>query len=71
MINETVSFSSGNIKGCNIASVGSLVISTTTIPAISEEDLEFYKSTQEALDSYDGSKKGMSEEELLKELDLW
>lgn len=34
-------------------------------------DLEFYKSTQEALDRYDDSKKGMSVEEFLKELDSW
>lgn len=35
------------------------------------EDLEFYKSTQEALDRCDDSKKGMSVEEFLKELDSW
>ena len=35
------------------------------------EDLEFHKSTQEALDRCDDSKKGMSVEEFLKELDSW
>lgn len=35
------------------------------------DDLEFYKSTQEALDRCDDSKKGMSVEEFLKELDSW
>lgn len=34
-------------------------------------NLEFYKSTQEALDRYDDSKKGMSVEKFLKELDSW
>lgn len=38
---------------------------------MSGDDLEFYRSTQEALDMYDGSKKGRSEEEFLKELDSW
>ena len=36
-----------------------------------KEDLEFHKATQEALDRYDDSKKGMSVEEFLKELDSW
>lgn len=36
-----------------------------------EEDLEFYKATQEALDRCDDSKKGVSVEEFLKELDSW
>lgn len=36
-----------------------------------EDDLEFYKATQEALDRYDGSKKGMSKEEFLEELASW
>ena len=35
------------------------------------DNLEFYKSTQEALDRCDNSKKGMSVEEFLKELDSW
>lgn len=35
------------------------------------EDLEFHKSTQEALDRCDASKKGMSVEEFFKELDSW
>ena len=35
------------------------------------DNLEFYKSTQEALDRCDDSKKGMSVEEFLKELDSW
>lgn len=35
------------------------------------DNLEFYKSTQEALDRYDDSKKGMSVEKFLKELDSW
>ncbi len=35
------------------------------------ENLEFYKATQEALDRYDDSKKGMSVEEFLKELERW
>lgn len=35
------------------------------------DNLEFYKATQEALDRYDDSKKGMSVEEFLKELDSW
>lgn len=36
-----------------------------------KEDLEFYKATQEAFDRCDDSKKGMSVEEFLKELDSW
>lgn len=36
-----------------------------------KEDLEFHKATQEALDRCDDSKKGMSVEEFLKELDSW
>lgn len=36
-----------------------------------KENLEFYRSTQEALDRYDDSKKGMSVEEFFKELDSW
>lgn len=36
-----------------------------------KENLEFYRSTQEALDRYNDSKKGMSVEEFLKELDSW
>lgn len=71
MISETVSFSSGNVKDSNFAVANSLVINTATISSMSGEDLEFYRSTQEALDRYDGSKKGMSEEEFLKELDSW
>lgn len=35
------------------------------------DDLEFYKSTQEAFDRCDDSKKGMSVEEFLKELERW
>lgn len=35
------------------------------------DDLEFYKATQEAFDRCDDSKKGMSVEEFLKELDSW
>lgn len=35
------------------------------------DDLEFHKATQEALDRCDNSKKGMSVEEFLKELDSW
>ena len=35
------------------------------------DNLEFYKATQEALDRYDATKKGMSVEEFLKELDSW
>lgn len=35
------------------------------------DDLEFHKTTQEALDRCDGSKKGMSVDEFLKELDSW
>lgn len=35
------------------------------------DNLEFYKATQEALDRCDDSKKGMSVEEFLKELDSW
>ncbi|WP_427832008.1 hypothetical protein [Methanobrevibacter intestini] len=34
-----------------------------------KENLEFYKATQEAFDRCDDSKKGMSVEEFLKELD--
>lgn len=70
MISETVSFSSGNVKDSN-AVANSLVINTATISNMSGDDLEFYRSTQEALDMYDGSKKGRSEEEFLKELDSW
>ena len=36
-----------------------------------KENLEFYRATQEALDRYDNSEKGMSVEEFLKELDSW
>lgn len=36
-----------------------------------KEDLEFYKATQEALDRSNGSKRSMSVEEFLKELDSW
>lgn len=36
-----------------------------------KEDLEFYKATREAFDRCDDSKKGMSVEEFLKELDSW
>lgn len=36
-----------------------------------KEDLEFHKATQEALDRCNGSKRGMSVEEFLKELDSW
>ena len=36
-----------------------------------KEDLEFHKATQEAFDRCDDSKKGMSVEEFLKELDSW
>lgn len=35
------------------------------------DDLEFYKATQEAFDRCADSKKGMSVEEFLKELDSW
>ena len=35
------------------------------------DNLEFYKATQEAFDRWAGSKKGMSVEEFLKELDSW
>lgn len=35
------------------------------------DNLEFYKATQEAFDRCDASKKGMSAEEFLKELDSW
>ena len=35
------------------------------------DNLEFCRSTREALDRYDDSKKGMSVEEFLKELDSW
>lgn len=35
------------------------------------DNLEFYKATQEALDRCNDSKKGMSVEEFLKELDSW
>lgn len=35
------------------------------------DDLEFYKATQEAFDRCDDSKKGMSVEEFLEELDSW
>ena len=35
------------------------------------DNLEFYKATQEAFDRCDDSKKGMSVEEFLKELDSW
>lgn len=71
MINEIVSFSSGNIKYYHIARVGSLFMNTT-ISEMSDEDLEFYKRTREALDSIEKSDfKGMSKEEFLKELDSW
>ena len=36
-----------------------------------KEDLEFHKATQEALDRCNGSKRGMSVEEFLEELDSW
>ncbi|MFR8879549.1 MAG: hypothetical protein ACLVGV_07895 [Methanobrevibacter smithii] len=71
MISETVSFSSGNVKYSNFAVANSLVINTASISSMGDEDLEFYRSTQEALDRYDDSKKGMSAEEFLKELDSW
>lgn len=35
------------------------------------DNLEFYKATQEAFNRYYDSKKGMSVEEFLKELDSW
>ena len=35
------------------------------------DNLEFCRSTREALDRYDDSKKGMSVEKFLKELDSW
>lgn len=35
------------------------------------DNLEFYKATQEAFDRCDDSKKGMSVEEFLKELERW
>lgn len=35
------------------------------------DNLEFYKATQEALDRCDASKKDMSVDEFLKELDSW
>lgn len=35
------------------------------------DNLEFHKATQEALDRCDDSKKGMSVDEFLKELDSW
>lgn len=35
------------------------------------DNLEFYKSTQEAFDRCDNSEKGMSVEEFLKDLDSW
>lgn len=35
------------------------------------DNLEFYKATQEALNRYDDSTKGMSADEFLKELDSW
>ena len=36
-----------------------------------KENLEFYRATQEAWDRCDDSKKGMSVEEFLKELERW
>lgn len=36
-----------------------------------KENLEFYRATQEAFDRCDASKKGMSVDEFLKELDSW
>lgn len=72
MISETVSFSSGNVKDNNFTIANSLVIKhNTTILSMSDEDLEFYRSTQEALDRYDSSKKGMPVGRFLKELDSW
>ena len=71
MISETVSFSSGNVKYSTFAVANSLVINTASISSMGGEDLEFYRSTQEALDRYDDSKKGISAEEFLKELDSW
>lgn len=36
-----------------------------------KENLEFYRATQEALNRCDDSKKGISVEEFLKELESW
>lgn len=47
------------------------LIESGKFSSMSNEDLEFYKATQEALDRCDDSKEGMSVDEFLKELDSW
>lgn len=72
MFYETISFSSDNIKDYNYAAVSSLVMNTTALPILSEEDSDFYKRTREALDRVENSDvKGISESQFLDELDSW